>query len=296
MVAIETFARRCLALVVVVVVGCAAPPPPPPGVTPSPTPPPSFRAVRWDEVVRNDPNITRPPVPNLANVAGLFIETRDVTTTGLLGVRGFVDTTNPLYGDFSGDGREEAVIAVGDPAVGITGFLIYRASDRGPQLTATITGRAMRATIANGELIVTDGLFAGWEPACCPNLLRETRYRLQETTLRPIARVERPNLDTRGLAVARYYNSMNQGNWQDAWASLSPELQAAQSREQWQAEQERNLPFDVTVRNDVAQPAVAVDVITRNGQPDGRRFTGTWTVQFDNARRVWLLQRFTPTP
>jgi len=120
---------------------------------PTPTPLPSIRAVDWNKVLRDDPDlIITGPVPCPVPVPVSVIYRGDPQVEGLVGT--------VFYGDIAGDGGEEAILPLGSavcsPSGGDWSLLVYRMTPAGPRIAASLrTGLGLDLKILGGRLNVT---------------------------------------------------------------------------------------------------------------------------------------------
>ncbi|MCS7001234.1 MAG: hypothetical protein NZ518_00140 [Dehalococcoidia bacterium] len=263
---------------------------PTPVRTPTPTPAVDLRQVDWLRVLTNETafsartDLDRGPVrtqgplvrfpPNLAGGWAAFEQT--------------------IYGDISGDGREEAVIPLlSGGTAGVVGYLVYFAGDREPVYATNLQGYQMAARIEGGLLVVTDPVTAGWEPNCCPSGYSETRYRLVGATLVQVDRVDTGWPEMLGPTVEEFYALLNRGDYRGAYRFLTPEAQALTPYDRWLPTVQgwSNIAVSITGQNAASATVTVTLTFTERAGPTPvtRRQTGTWTLAWNSAARQWLL-------
>ncbi len=104
----------------------------------------------------------------------------------LLNTGGVTDPTRIIYGDLTGSGAEEAVVPVssggegGDIAVFVFGFIDGEIAEL---LRAEPAETSIVASIADGQLVTTEGIFAPGDPINFPSQLLHRYYRWDGTAL-----------------------------------------------------------------------------------------------------------------
>lgn len=252
-----------------------------------------LRGTDWNAVLDTDPRIrVHPDAPPLT--AGPFITTTAADGTE---IAGYAVTRDVLYGDLDLSGTEEAVILVHSGGMaGVIGYLVYREEAERPVLTAVMSGYRLGVEIVQGTLQVTTPRYAGFEPVCCPSAETVSILVLSGTDLVQIDERIRPNPRALEATVLAYYQALNERRFADAYAFLSPTLQARYPYEAWVASNATLLRITVEqVRGQLLPDAVAITLtITErlpNGTPAIRRFGGTWYLVWHPATQRWLLDR-----
>ncbi|MCS6803015.1 MAG: hypothetical protein RMM58_14350 [Chloroflexota bacterium] len=250
----------------------------------------NLRAADWNTIVSQEPAVNHPPPPPYLAGAGPFIEFK---TPG--SIPGFADLQDIIYGDISGDGREEAIIPiVSGGTAGTVGYLIYFAGDREPVFATSLTGYKLGARATNGQLVVLEPIYAGWEANCCPSGISETRYRLIGATLDRIARDERGIPEAIPQTVERFYQLLNERQFRDAYTFLSPEFQAANPYDRWVEGVAATTEIRAEASLIPGQNAASVNLTVTERTPSGqstRRFSGRWNVIWSSPARQWLLHQ-----
>ncbi|GIW09752.1 MAG: hypothetical protein K6U89_04420 [Chloroflexi bacterium] len=264
---------------------------PRPGQTPTPGRSPAtvnLRTVDWNAVISQEPALLHPQPPDYLAGQGPFIEFK---TPG--SIPGFADLQGIIYGDISGDGREEAIIPiVSGGTAGTVGFLVYAAGDREPIFATALTGYKLGARVSNGQLIVLEPIYAGWEGNCCPSGISETRYRLVGATLDRLARTESGLPEAIPATVERFYQLISERQLRDAYTFLSPEFQAANPYDRWSAGFANTSEVQAEAALVPGQNAATVNLTVTERTPSGqstRRFRGRWNLIWSSQARQWLL-------
>lgn len=259
-----------------------------------PTKPPSganlgsLRKVDWKAVLAKDPDIERQSIPSTA-LGDLWVKHKTA------GAEGYPLLENVLYGDLRGDGNEEAVITLeSGGTAGTIGFLVYEPTASGPRIAAAKTGQKLDAQIQEGQLVVQESIYAGWEPNCCPSSFQITRYRLQGETLASVGTERQPQPEAKVQTVEYYYGLLNQKEYAQAYTFLSPAVQAANPYSQWVAGYASTENTDAIVEQG-PDDSVAVTLTATERAAEGRtqlrHFEGRWFLAFSEQRNQWLLDR-----
>ena len=253
-----------------------------------------LRRVDWETVLKTDPKLEYDPsVPTFGQPLGPYVRLRGVAPNGL--IEGHGVTSKVLYGDFSGDGREEAVISLfSGGTAGDVGLLIYREIDGQPVLMTGLPGYKVSATVQNGELRVRQPQYGANDANCCPSGFEETAYRLQGDRL---ARVREPISqgipEAQRPVVERFYELLAAKDYRQAYEQLSPAYKAARPYDQWAAGYQTTQSVSATV-TDRPDGTVGVDLTATDRTPSGtvtRRFTGTWTLVWSPDKKQWLMDK-----
>ena len=254
----------------------------------------SLRSLDWTTVLKTDPKLEYDPsVPNYGQPLGPYVRLRGVAPSGL--IEGHGVTSKVLYGDISGDGREEAVITLySGGTAGDVGLLIYREIDGQPVLMTGLPGYKVSATIANGELRVSQPLYGANDANCCPSGVEETAYRLQGDRL---ARVREPI--SRGIpemkrpVVERFYQFLAAKDYRQAYEELSPAYKAGHPYDAWAAGYQNTQSVTATA-TDRPDGTVGVDLTATDRTASGtvtKRYTGAWTLVWSPEKKQWLMDK-----
>jgi hypothetical protein len=250
----------------------------------------NLRAADWTTIISQEPAVNHPPAPDYLAGAGPFIEFK---TPG--SIPGFADLQDIIYGDISGDGREEAIIPiVSGGTAGTVGYLIYFAGDREPVFATALTGYKLGARATNGQLVVLEPIYAGWEGNCCPSGISETRYRLIGATLDRISRNESGIPEAIPQTVERFYQLLNDKQFRDAYTFLSPDFQAANPFDRWVEGYANTIEIRAEASLIPGQNAANVNVTATERSATGqstRRFSGRWNVIWSSPAKQWLLNQ-----
>lgn len=264
-----------------------------------------LRRVDWAAALANDssgyvsvvPDCPVPPIAGGGNQPCLQVTpTLSALVSGLGGPElgpafsGYALLDAISYGDIDGDGLEEAVIPTESYGTGHSfGFLVYHQAAGAPRLVAAVPGYKVFPTIQNGQLVVSQPFYFGFEPNCCPTGLMTTPYLDQGDALTPLPSsfavlgdggVQQP-VSAAELLVAGYYSAIGSHNFDAAYAMLGPAMQAAQSFDSFIAGFSLTQSVAATFQ-DAGNNMVNVTVTSVDGSPNGstrtRTFAGSWTV------------------
>lgn len=269
-----------------------------------------LRQTDWAAVIASTPSITVDPdcfrLPDSTLGPCVTVSGPIVDGSGLNGqpeITGYAAVQDVRYGDIDGDGDGggEAIMPVfSGGTAGDVGFLIFREGNPQPRLVIAVPGYKVFARPENGRLVVSQPSYVGFEGNCCPSASVTQTFRLAGDRLVLLDETVEPFDQAREPTLSAYYEALNDRRFEDAWAFLSPAMQARVGPfASWRA------GFDSTVRTDVdITPAAGNDLRvqisatdrTAGGGQVTRRFTGTWTLIFDPAQRRWLLDRATIMP
>ncbi len=263
----------------------------------TPTTPPNtsnlnLRQVNWKQVVTNEPGLNHPSEqpPSFMQGDVVFVEPKEPGANA-----GWAAVSSVVYGDISGDGREEALIPIDSGGTaGTVGYLIYSAGQQQPILATVLTGYKVFAKPDNGQLLVSEPIYAGWEGNCCPSGESETRYRLTGATLVQMSRNEKGIREAMAPTVERFYAYLNEKQFRDAYAFLSPQFQAANPFDRWVAGYANTGAIEAAANEVPGQNAVTINLTvserTQSGQTT-RRYSGRWSLIWSTAAGQWLLDQ-----
>ncbi len=107
---------------------------------------------------------------------------------------GQVEPERITYADLTEDGGEEAVVPVSSGGEGgdIAVFVIGYESGELRELLRFVPERSLTASVTDGDLTVTEPIFAPGDALCCPSQLRNTTYRWDGSQLAVAAQETRP--------------------------------------------------------------------------------------------------------
>ncbi|HMQ30062.1 MAG TPA: hypothetical protein PKD53_05005, partial [Chloroflexaceae bacterium] len=200
-----------------------------------------------------------------------------------------------VYGDFEGDGREDAAIMLASGGTaGNVGVLVFRDTGAGPGLAASRDGYKLGAAAEGGLLVLRQPIYAAWEPNCCPSGLATASYRLGAAGLEPVASRSEGVAGAEPQVVEAFYDLIRRGELAMAYALLDGAQQAANPYDQWAAGFASTVDLAASTAADPAAPgAVRVELTATDRAAGGalftRRFAGTWQVRWDEARAGWAM-------
>jgi hypothetical protein len=267
----------------------------------------------WDTVILSDPRITLvPDCPRFVESLGPCIEVADDGATPssvpASGDRppmivGYAATApgDVGYGDLDGDGAGEAVIRIeSGGTAGTIGFLLFRDGPAGPSLITARSGYKVFPRIEQGRLLLTQPYYFGFEGNCCPTAAVTEVYILDGDDLRLLTIPgESPGWSVFGpngeypatfaeVTVAGFYNALDHGACDDAYAFLSPAFQAAHPFPAWRegfattrrimaetfgtreiVDLDGRMTYEVIV-------SLAVEDELASSERIGRRYAGVW--------------------
>ncbi|MBX3010106.1 MAG: LysM peptidoglycan-binding domain-containing protein [Caldilineaceae bacterium] len=255
----------------------------PPLTAACPTPNTAIRSTDWESVITSDPALTHELIDGRLYVTVIGASSE---------VSGHPLTSVVVYGDFDDDCVEEAALPLDSGGTaGSIGYLVYRASAPTPHLIASGNGYKLSLRGAAQRLVVTMALYAGWEPNCCPSGFTHTTYRLVGDVLTLVTRTTE---GIPGMAVAtveQFYTDLNNRDFANAYALLSPTFHSAHPFAAWQAGYANTVSFSVTV---TADPSIAnrvqVTIHAVESTASGtvsRTYVGSWDLVWSEAG--WLL-------
>ncbi len=204
-----------------------------------------------------------------------------------------------VYGDFDGDCTEEAAVPLfSGGTAGNVGFLVYDLPEGSTLPTLATWGEGYKLLLAadSGLLIVSNALYNGWEPNCCPSGISYEGYRLHNGKLILVSAASEGLNELRAETVTHFYTLLQERNFADAYAFLSPTFQAANPFATWEAGYANTESIvatataDPTVTNRIA---VTLEVNERlsSGVTRVRHYSGYWDLSWDSEAPGWLLQK-----
>ncbi|MCB0123742.1 MAG: LysM peptidoglycan-binding domain-containing protein [Caldilineaceae bacterium] len=252
-----------------------------------------IEVVDWAAVIASDPRLDHEVIgeDNYVSVAA-------ATTT----VAGIPQLDQIVYGDFDGDCLEEAGIPLfSGGTAGNVGFLVFDIVDENvttgatPTLVAWGEGYKLLLLADAGLLIVSNALYSGWEANCCPSGVSYDGYRLQEGALTLVSAGSEGYPEMRVATVEHFYTLLQNGNFTEAYALLSPIFQEANPFDAWQAGYANTQSFVATVSADTAvanRVVVDLEVNERlnNGTTRIRHYRGHWDLAWNGEAPGWILQ------
>jgi hypothetical protein len=250
------------------------------------TPPAStIRSTDWARVLESDPQLRAEQVEGklYVNVAAQDAQ---------MGGHPVFDAI--VYVDMDGDGSEEAAVPLNSGGTaGDIGFLVYQQATPAPMLVAWQTGYKLNLGFEDGQLVVSNALYTGWEANCCPSGLRYTTYTLNGGQLQVTATRDEPNTGMQIAAVERFYSLLNSGDLVAAHALFDDNYRQANPYDAWAAGFANTVNIEATVSVDSAPDTVQVSLTTIDQGADGaqitRRFAGTWRLVWSPTLPGWSL-------
>ena len=254
----------------------------------------NMRAVDWMQVVTTDPNLKYDPsiTPPPGVQRGPWVQLK--TNTELQG-HALVDPDRILFVDISGDGQDEAVISLfSGGTAGNLGLLVYTGASGTPMLADSVGGYKIGGTADGARLKVSEPIYQGWEPNCCPSGFLVTRYRLQANKLVQLSRDEQPLPEARRMTVDKFYELLLARNYADAYNNfLSAAYHADHPFGNWSAGYANTISF-VANTSDNADGSVKVDLVAHNKSGNSeeiKHYRGSWSLRWVSTARIkqWVL-------
>lgn len=255
----------------------------------------AIRGVDWAAVLLAETAVTHD------SSSGDHYITVIASTTGTSGIPALDQL---VYGDFDGDCREEAAMPLfSGGTAGNIGFIVYRYATPRPTLIAWGDGYKVGLSVASNRLVVSNALYNGWEPNCCPSGRSYATYRLNGNTLVRIALRSEGFVEMQVETVRHFYDLLKARNFAEAYPLLSNAYQAANPFATWQAGYDNTVDFNFTVAPGPSGSNRVLVTITATERTGGggtrvRRYNGAWDLLWDGTRPGWVLNRgrFTVAP
>ena len=253
-----------------------------------------MRAVDWFKVVTNDPNLTYdpsvPPSPGSDNAPYVKLKSNPNAAGYAL-----IYTGRILFLDISGDGQDEAIISLySGGTAGNLGLLVYTAAHRVPVFADSLAGYKLGGVADGSRLKVTEPIYQGWEPNCCPSGFFETRYQLQDNKLAQVSREERPSPEAKQMTVEKYYELLRAKNYGDAYNNfLSAGYRASHPYRSWVEGYADTISFTVTT-NTNRDGTINVNLVTIDKQRNKtvtHHYVGAWKLIWVSTAKFkqWVL-------
>jgi hypothetical protein len=253
--------------------------------------------IDWATVLANDGALTYEVIGSDGYVSVIASATN---TTGI------PQLDQIVYGDFDGDCTEEAGIPLfSGGTAGNVGFLLYDIVDAGsmPSLVAWGEGYKLLLAADAGLLIVSNALYNGWEPNCCPSGISYDGYRLRDGELILVSAESEGLSEMRAETVNHFYALLQERSFVAAYALLSPAFQAANPYVTWVVGYGNTESIVATVTADPTSTdrvTVALEVAERlsSGTTRVRHYSGYWDLTWNGEAPGWILQdgRFVVVP
>jgi hypothetical protein len=146
------------------------------GDTPSPSP-----TATPEETATPTP--TETPVPDIRDED----LSQHPALQDLLAAGGEVDASRIIYVDLTEDGVDDAIVPISSGGTGgdlVVVVLGYGPDGLGELLRALPQeARSIRATVEDGQLVTTEGVYGPDDPFCCPSQVLTTTYRWDGSAL-----------------------------------------------------------------------------------------------------------------
>lgn len=213
---------------------------------------------------------------------------------------GYADLRTLAYEDLSRDGHDEAVIGLtAGGEMGGTGLIVLTPGPNGPVLVPNddmvrAFGYGTRFEAANGELLVTYFVGAGWEQPCCLSGQVQQRYRLGDGRMRLVSGPLEFGTDVaKGFTIDRYYRLIDARHYDAANQLLTETARARIPSEPW---------MDLFVRSTSVKAEIG-----SAPRPDGltpfrllvtgtdgvtQVWTGGYSLVYSTVQHQWLLDWF----
>ncbi|MDQ3248925.1 MAG: LysM peptidoglycan-binding domain-containing protein [Chloroflexota bacterium] len=250
------------------------------------TPNQAIRTLDWAAVLLAETAVTH------ETIGGDDYITVLASTTGTGGIPNLGQI---VYGDFDGDCWEEAAIPlISGGTAGDIGFIVYRYGAPRPTLIAWGDGYKLGLSVAANRLIVSNALYNGWEPNCCPSGRSYDTYRLTGNTLVLVSSSSEGFVEMQAETVRHFYELLQARDFAGAYALFSTAYQASHPFAAWAAGFADTVDFTFTVAAGAVgsnRVLVTIEATERTGSGGTRlrRYTGYWNLLWDGARPGWVL-------
>ena len=219
-------------------------------------------------------------------------------------VSGIPQLDQIVYGDFDGDCGEEAGIPLfSGGTAGNVGFLVYDNTAPQPTLVASGFGYKLGLAVEGNLLVVSNALYNGWEPNCCPSGRSYDRYQLSGATLTLVTNSTEGFVEMQQPTVEHFYDLLGARDFTNAYTLLGSAFQAANPFAAWEAGYANTQSFTATVTSDAGTPnRVLVDLqvteLLSGGSTRITHYSGHWDLVWNGSAPGWQLQAgsFTVVP
>jgi len=256
-----------------------------------------LRQVNWASVLAHDGHLTHLGTGDdvgKPDGAEPYVAVADVQGSGPEDVGGYPLTRQIQYGDLSGDGHLEAAIPLASGGTaGVVGVLVYaqgRAAADPPTLVAALAGYKMGIRIQNQRLWLTEPVYVGWEPNCCPSGSSEFQYTFRRGKLTVQGSRETGWTGAIEQTVDRFYTLLGAKEFTAAYELLGPTFKATQPFDKWQAGYAGLSSVSSAVTSDPEKSPswVTVEVRATNAGKK-QHFVVRWLTRYSRAGHHWLL-------
>lgn len=264
----------------------------------------AVQTVNWETFLPGDAALTHEVIGDDDYVTVISDVVSETIT-----VNGIPQLDQIAYGDFDGDCEEEAGIPLfSGGTAGNVGYLVYDEQTRTdgvttPILVAAGGGYKLAVAADAGIFVVSNALYNGWEPNCCPSGRAYDSYRLEEGALVQVAASSEGYAEAQVPTVQYFYQLLQEERFTEAYALLSETLQTANPYESWVAGYEQTEAIEATLEPDPDTPNrlnadLRVTERLESGAARIRHYTGYWDLAWDGTFPGWILQdgNFTIVP
>lgn len=210
-------------------------------------------------------------------------------------VAGIPQLDQIVYGDFDTDCGEEAGIPLfSGGTAGNVGFLVYDNTTPAPTLVASGFGYKLGLAVEGDLLVVSNALYNGWEPNCCPSGRTYDRYHLAGSSLTLVSNSTEGFVEMQQPTVEQFYNLLAARDFTNAYALLAADFQAANPFAAWEAGYADTESFTATVTPDASTPdrvlvELAVTERLSSGATRIRHYSGHWDLVWNGSAPGWQL-------
>jgi len=210
-------------------------------------------------------------------------------------VAGIPQLDQIVYGDFDTDCAEEAAIPLfSGGTAGNVGFLVYDNGAPPPTLAASGSGYKLGVGVEGDLLVVSNALYNGWEPNCCPSGRAYDRYHLAGTSLTLVSSSTEGFAEMQQPTVEQFYNLLGARDFTPAYALLAADFQAANPFAAWKSGYDNTENFTATVTPAAGTPnrvlvELAVTERLSSGATRIRHYSGHWDLVWNGSAPGWQL-------
>ncbi len=259
----------------------------PPATSGSCTTPSSvIRSTDWNTILLSEPAFTH------QTISGQHYITVIASSTGLTGIP---NLSQIAYGDFDSDCKEEAAIPlISGGTAGDIGYVVYRSGTPRPTVIAWGDGYKLGLGVEGKLLVVSNAVYAGWEPNCCPSGRSYAKYKLVGNTLTLVSSSSVGFVEMQVPTVEEFYTRLQAPDYAGAYALTSAAFQASNPFAAWQAGYNNTIDFTYSVALGVAgtnrvNVTLVVTESTSGGGSVVRTYAGSWELVWDGSRTMWVL-------
>ena len=244
----------------------------------------------WPKVVKADPKLKVTTTYD----GKPFVSVKDTKGLGISGdsLGGIPGYDRMIYIDLDGDGVEDAVmpLASGGTA-GDIGYLVFQISALAPSFVTARDGYKVYVKNDGGKLVVQQPIYTGFEGNCCPSGLAKETYILKDGKLVSVAHSSSGVPEAQPDVVKYYYQLLNDKKFEQAFKLLSDAQQKILTLDNLKNGNKNTV--SVSADTSLKEPGtVLVTIVSKdkeNGKSVDRKFTGTWKIEWSQARDGWIL-------